>query len=59
MAVGGVLALLALWHFHVVNLGIERGQVRANRALVVTVAITIAVLCALVIVYLLLTTKNG
>lgn len=58
MAIGGVLALLALWHFHVVNLDIERGQVRANRALVASVAISVAALSLLVIIYLLLTTEN-
>lgn len=58
MAIGGALALLALWHFHVVNLDIERGQVRANRALVASVAISVAVLSLLVIIYLLCTEQN-
>jgi putative membrane protein len=58
MAIGGVLALLALWHFHVVNLDIERGRVRANRALVVTVATSVAALALLVIINLLCTKQT-
>ena len=58
MAFGGVLALLALWHYHVVNVSIEQGQVRPNRALVVTVALAVAFLSVLIILYLLLTTEN-
>jgi putative membrane protein len=58
MAIGGMLALLALWHFHVVNLDIERGRVRANRALVATVAIAVAALSLLVIIYLLCAKQN-
>lgn len=58
MAVGGVLAILALWHYHAVNLAIERSGVRANRAMVVTVAVAVAVLAVAVIVYLLATTEN-
>ena len=58
MAVGGALALLALWHFHLVNQAIEEGRVRPNRAMVTTVALTIAGLVVAVILYLLLTTKN-
>jgi putative membrane protein len=59
MAIGGALALLALWHFHDVNLKIEQGEVRANRGLVVTVAITVAALSVLVIIYLLCTAQSG
>lgn len=59
MAVGGGLALLALWHYHVVNVSIERGQVRPNRALVLVVALAVAFLSVLIILYLLFTTQNG
>ncbi len=58
MVVGGALALLALWQFHLVNRAIEEGKVRPNRAMVVTVAMTIALLVVAVIIYLLLTTDN-
>lgn len=59
MVVGAVLALLALWHFHLVNQAVEEGKVRPNRAMVVTVAITIAVLVIVVIIYLLRSTENA
>lgn len=58
MVVGAALALLALWHFHLVNQAIEEGRVRPNRVMVTTVAVTIALLVVAVILYLLLTTKN-
>ena len=59
MATGGIVALLALWHFHVVNLAIERGEVRPNRGLAVTVAVAVAAVSVLVIIYMLLTAENG
>jgi uncharacterized membrane protein YidH (DUF202 family) len=58
MAVGGVFAILALWHYHAVNVAIERGTVRANRVMVVTVALAVALLALAVIIYLLATTEN-
>lgn len=59
IAVGAALALLALWHFHLVSRAVEQGKVRPNRTMVVTVAITIAVLVVVMIIYLLLTTENA
>jgi putative membrane protein len=59
MAIGGVLTILALWHYHAVNLAIEQGTVRANRGLVVAVAVTVASLALLIIIYLLVTTRGG
>src|SRR5215472_16669359 len=59
MAFGGGLALLALWHFHLVNLSIAQGRVRPNRALILAVALTVAFLSVLIIIYLLLTMKSG
>ena len=53
MALGGVLAVLAAWHYHLVNLAIERGEVRANRGLIVAVTIGVALLAVMMIVYLL------
>ncbi|HEY2083580.1 MAG TPA: DUF202 domain-containing protein [Verrucomicrobiae bacterium] len=59
MVIGGVLAILALWHYHIVNVAIEQGTVRANRTMVVTVALSVALLAVVVIIYLLLTTRTG
>jgi putative membrane protein len=57
MALAGILALLALWHYHVVNRAIQKGRVRANRTLVTAVAIIMAVFSVVVILYLLATTR--
>jgi inner membrane protein YidH len=58
MAFGGLLTVLAAWHCHIVNRAIERGEVRANRRLIATVTAGVALLAALMIVYMLLTAKN-
>jgi len=58
MAFGGVITVLAAWHCHRVNQAIERGEVRANRRLMVTVTVGVAVLAVLMIVYMLLTARN-
>lgn len=53
MALGGALAILAAWHYHLVNRAIERGEVQANRTLIVTVTVGVALLAVMMIVYLL------
>lgn len=58
MAFGGILALLAAWHFHVVHQAIERGEIRANRGLVVIVTAAIALLAILMIVHMVMAGKN-
>jgi putative membrane protein len=58
MAMGGALAVLAAWHYHLVNLAIERGEVRANRGLIVTVTVGVALLAVMMIVYLLVAAKH-
>ena len=58
MAFGGVLALLAAWHYHMVNLAIAKGEVRPNRNLVVAVSAAIALLAVLMIASMLLTTEH-
>jgi putative membrane protein len=58
MAMGGALAVLAAWHYHLVNLAIERGEVRANRGLIVTVTAGVALLAVIMIVYLLVAAKH-
>jgi putative membrane protein len=55
MALGGVLAVLAAWHYHLVNLAIERGEVRANGNLIVAVTASVALLAVAMIVYMLAT----
>jgi putative membrane protein len=58
MALGGALAVLEAWHYHLVNLAIERGEVGANRGLIVIVTIAVALLALMMIAYLLLTVEH-
>ncbi|HTJ00390.1 MAG TPA: DUF202 domain-containing protein [Dongiaceae bacterium] len=58
MAFGGLLVVLAAWHSHSVHQAIERGEVRANRGLIVAVTAAVALLAALMIVYMLLTAQK-
>lgn len=55
MAFGAVLAILAAWRYHVVNLAIERGEVRADRGLIILVTVAVALLAGMMIAYILLT----
>jgi putative membrane protein len=58
MALGGALAVLAAWHYHLVNRAIEHGEVRPNRGLIVIVTVAVALLAAMMIAYLLLTVEH-
>lgn len=55
MALGGILAVLAAWHYHKVNLAIERSQVSADRGLVILVTIMVCSLAIVMITYMLVT----
>lgn len=57
MALGGLLAVLAAWRYQVVNRAIENGVVSADRGLVILVTVMVALLCATMIVYMLLTAQ--
>ena len=59
MALGGALAVLAAWRYHVVNRAIEHGNVSADRGLVILVTVMVALLCAAMIVYMLLTAQHA
>jgi putative membrane protein len=52
IAVGGLLALAAAWRFHVVNRQIDQGRVRVDRGMVWTVAVVMAAVAAVMVVYL-------
>jgi putative membrane protein len=58
MALGGLLALLAAWRYHKVNLAIEQGQVRADRGLILLVTLMVAALTSAMIVYMLATARG-
>jgi putative membrane protein len=55
MILGGLLAVLAAWRYHVVNRDIERGKVSADRGLVILVTAMVALLSGAMIVLVLLT----
>jgi hypothetical protein len=44
--------------YHLVNLAIERGEVRAKRGLIVIVTIAVALLAMMMIAYMLLTAEH-
>lgn len=54
MAFGGLIMVLAAWHYYRVNKAIEQGQVRATYGLVLSVAIAIVVLSILMIISMLI-----
>jgi putative membrane protein len=58
MTLGSALAVLAAWHYHVTNVAIGRGEVKANRGLVVTVTGGVVLLAAVMIAYMLLTVNR-
>ena len=53
---GGLLPVFAAWRYHTVNRQIERGEVTADRILVVSVMIIVVILAIVFILYLL---KSG
>lgn len=59
MALGGVLALLAAWRYHMVNQAIEKGMVSADRGLVILVTAMVSILCVAMIVYMLLAAQHA
>jgi putative membrane protein len=58
IAFGGLVALLAFGHFHIVNKAIEQGRVRPSRRLVGAVAFAVALVAVFVIIYLVVTTRT-
>jgi len=51
----GLLAVLAAWRYHVVNREIERGKVSADRRLVISATVMVALLSGAMIALVLLT----
>ena len=58
MTLGGLLAVLAAWRYHVVNRDIERGKVSADRGLVILVTVMVALLSGAMIALVLLTAEH-
>ena len=59
MAMGGLLSILAAWHYHVTNRAIERGCVGSSRGLVIFVTLMVTLLCAAMIAYMLFTARRS
>jgi putative membrane protein len=59
MALGAILTILAARRYHVVNLDIERGEVTADRSLVIFVTVMVTLLALAMIVYMFLTSKQS
>jgi len=55
MGLGGLLAVLAAWRYHVVNRDIERGRVSADRGLVILVTAAVAAIAVFMIIYMIKT----
>jgi putative membrane protein len=58
MAAGGILAILGAWRYHKVNLAIERGQVTADRGLVVLVTVVVVALAIVMVAYMLISSAS-
>lgn len=54
MAFGALLAVLAVWRYHVVNRDIERGRVKADRGLVILVTVLVVCIAVGMIGFILL-----
>lgn len=59
MALGGMLAVLAAWHYHATNRAIAQRQVKANRNLVIFVTLLMAALSIAMIAYMLYTAQHN
>jgi putative membrane protein len=58
MALGSSLTILAAWRYRAINRAIDRGEFQADRGLVIIVTISVALLGAVMIAYLLLTANR-
>ena len=58
MVLGALLAVLAAWRYHIVNLQIERGKVSADRGLIILVTVLVVLFAAAMIGTILVTMKN-
>jgi putative membrane protein len=58
MALGAILALLAVWRYHIVNRCIEEGHVKADRGLVILVTTFVVLLATGMILFILLAPES-
>jgi putative membrane protein len=55
MAFGSVLTILAAWRYRAINRAIDKGEFQADGGLVIIVTVSVSMLGAVMIAYLLLT----
>jgi uncharacterized membrane protein YidH (DUF202 family) len=55
MALGALLAILAVWRYHIVNHAIDEGRVKADRGLVILVTVLVVLLATGMIAFMLVT----
>lgn len=55
---GGVLSILAAWRYHVVNRQIERGEVKADRGLIILITILVIVLSLIMVAYMTISVQR-
>lgn len=55
---GGLLSVLAAWRYHVVNRQIERGEVKADRGLIVLITLLVIVLSLVMVAYMLISVQQ-
>ncbi len=55
MGFGALIALLAVWHYHVVNRAIEEGKVKADRGLVILITVLVVLLAGGMLTFMALT----
>lgn len=58
MLFGGLLVVLAAWRYHVVNGQIERGEVKADRGLIILVTLLVLVLSLVMTAYLVISVNQ-
>ena len=59
MGLGGALAILAAWRYHVVNRSIEEGRVEPDRALIILITVSVAVLAVAMAVAVLVAAEGN
>ena len=58
MLFGGLLVVIAAWRYHVVNGQIERGEVKADRGLIILVTLLVLVLSLVMTAYLVISVNQ-
>lgn len=55
---GGLITLLAAWRYHVVNRQIEKGEVKADRGLIVMITTLVIILSLVIVAYMMVSVRD-